>query len=407
MYGQWPPPRKKMGVGRILLVLAVLGFSGWYVYTTLMPSGGIRTAVIQSGNLGSSFHGDALIVRNETAYDEEGVTSIQYLAEEGSKVYKGDLICMVYSSGYSQKEVNSLQGYRDQIKQYLNGLIAQQSTFDQKMTRLEGEVLQGAREVRRLVQGAKGNLLNLEKVLDTAIDARQDYLREKFRDDTRLSRLFDDESAQEKRIESYTRQRAATQESLVSFYTDGYEQLNTGNFEELSPAQVRAMLNGQKPEKTVVQRGRTTIYRLVREGNWGVLLLLDEPVWTPVQGKTYELKLEQFDNTVVNATVLSFTRSGGELLVRLSVSSDVAPVLFMRTCQAQLGEYVSSMVVPTRCIYTQRDPSTGASVTGVVVVDGVSQLLVPVNIVSTEGDKTYIQPVQQGLLYEGQTVRVF
>jgi hypothetical protein len=314
---------------------------------------------------------------------------------------------MVYSSGYSQKEVNSLQGYRDQIKDYLDGLISQESTFDQRMTRLEGEVLQDAREVRRLVQGAKGNLLNLEKVLDTAIDARQDYLREKYRDDTRLSRLFDDESAQEKRIESYTRQRSANQESLVSFYTDGYEQLNTGNFEEFSPAQVRAMLNGQKPEKTVVQRGRTTIYRLVREGNWGVLLLLDEPVWTPVQGKTYELKLEQFDNTVVNATVLSFTRSGGELLVRLSVSSDVAPVLFMRTCQAQLGEYVSSMVVPTRCIYTQNDPSTGAPVTGVVVVEGVSQVLVPVNIVSTDGDKTYIQPAQQGLLYEGQTVRVF
>ena len=406
MYGQWPPPRKRMGVGRVLLVLAVLGFSGWYVYTTLMPSG-IRTAVIQSGNLGSSFHGDALIVRNETAYDEEGVTSIQYLAEEGSKVYNGDLICLVYSSGYSQKEVNTLQGYRDQIKLYLDGLISQESTFDQRMTRLEGEVLQGVREVRRLVHGAKGNLLNLEKVLDTAIDARQDYLREKYRADTRLSRLFDDEATQEKRIQSYTRQRSATQESLVSFYTDGYEQLNTGNFEEFSPAQVRAMLNGQKPEKTVVQRGRTTIYRLVRESSWGVLLLLDEPVWTPVQGKTYELKLEQFDNTVVSATVLSFTRSGGELLVRLSISSDVAPVLFMRTCQAQLGEYVSSMMVPTRCIYTQPDPNTGASVTGVVVVDGVSQWLVPVNIVSTDGDKTYIEAVQQGLLYEGQTVRVF
>lgn len=406
MYGQWPPPRKKSSAGRILFVLAVLVLSGVYIYTTLVPRGGIRTAQIQSGTLGSKYEGDALIVRNETSYDEEGVTSIEYLAEEGSRVERGQQICLVYSSGYSQKEINTLQSYRDQIRDYLDTLISQETTYDQKMTRLQDEVLQHAQEIRRFVGGSRGNLLNLEKVLDTAITARQDYLREKYRDDTRLTRLYDDESAQEKRIQSYTRQRTATQASLVSFYTDGYEELNTTNFEGYSPAQVRAMINGQKPAKTAVQRGRTTIYRLVRQTSWGVLLLISDPVWTPAQGKSYQLKLEQFDNTVVDATVLSFTRSGGDLLVRLSVSSDVTPVLFMRTCQAEIGESVTSLMVPTRCIYRQPDDA-GNLLTGVVVVNGVSQVFVPVNIISTDGDVTHFEAVQQGFLYEGQTVRVF
>jgi hypothetical protein len=406
MYGQRLPPRRKPGFGRVLFVLAVLGLSGWYIYTTLVPSG-IRTAVISSGSLGFNYPGDAMIVRNETAYDGDGVSSVQYIAEEGSMVYPGDLICLVYSSGYSQKEVNTLQNLRDQIKDYHRTLIAQQSTNDPRMTSLENDVVLKAKDVRKLVQGAKGNMLNMEKVLNASITARQDYLRGKFRDDTRLSRLYDDESTQLKRIQSYTTQRAATQESLVSFYTDGYEALNTSNFGQFSPAQVKAMLGGAKPEKSAVERGRTPIYRLVRQNGWGVLLLLNNTDWTPQQGQPYQLKLEQFENTVVNATVMSFTRSGGELLLRLSISTDVSPVLFMRTCQAQIGEYVSSMKVPSRCIYRQKDPSSGAMLTGVVAVNGVSQVFVPVTVVSSKGSDTYIEPTQSGLLYEGQTVRVF
>ena len=406
MYGQRYPARKRTGLGRVIFVLAVLGFSGWYIYTTLVPNG-IRTAEISSGPRGFSYPGDAMVVRNETAYEEDGVTNIQYIAEEGSKIFPGELICLVYSSGYSQKEVNTLQNYRDQIKDYHRNLLAKESNFDQKMIRLENDVIQRAKEVRQMVQGAKGNMLNQESILDTAITLRQDYIREKYRDDTRLTRLYDDESAQEKRIQSYTKQRAAGQESLVSFYTDGYEELSPSNFDQISPAQVRAMINGAKPQKTVVQRGRTTIYRLIRERDWGVLMLVNSADWTPVQGNTYQLRLEQFENTIVNATVQSFTRTGGELLLRLTVSGDVYPVLSMRTCQAQIGEYVSSMMVPADCIYSKPDEQTGTLMDGVVVVDGISQYFVPVTIVSRVGNNVYIEENGTGILREGLTVRVF
>jgi hypothetical protein len=89
---------------------------------------------------------------------------------------------------------------------------------------------------------------------------------------------------------------------------------------------------------------------------------------TPVQGKTYQLKLEQFENTVVNATVLSYTRSGGELLLRLSVGSDVTPVLSMRTCQARLGNTSPACACPpiafTRCGMNPPAPWYGVVVVG-------------------------------------------
>ena len=395
------PPRKKLNILQVLILLAAFGFAIWYLVKTLAPAAS-PYATITAGTLGARYSGDCLIVRNETPFDAEGVTSVDYKAEEGSLVQRGDTICNVYSSSLSTKEVTALQDYRDQIRDYQLQLLSAETTYDAKMARVESDVLSRAREVREMIAGARGSLINQEKLLDAAINARQQYLKQKYSSDQRLTRLYDDELSQEQRIQSWTKAYAATQEGLVSFYSDGYEySLTAANYDTFIPSDVRRMYNGYKPEKSTTDKGKTTIYRTVRDGMWYVLFLSDDSTWTPVDGQTYELKLERFENTTVMATVESSTRSGGELLVRLSVSGSVKPVLYMRTCQAELGDYVSSLCVPSRALIRKDDMDC------VVVVDGANQSLIPVNILLRDGDNVYITAIQQGLLYEGQTVLLF
>lgn len=395
------PPKKRVTIFQLLLIAAAFGFCGWYLYTALVPAAA-TTATITAGTLSARYSGDCLIVRNETPYDAEGVTSVDYKAEEASTVQMGYEICSVYSSGYSTKEMTTLQDYRDQIRDYQMQLVKAETTYDAKMARVESDVLARAKEVRELINGARGSLPNQEKLLETAIAARQQYLKQKYSSDQRLSRLYDDELAQTQRIDSWTKAYVATGEAIVSFYSDGYEYgLNTTNYADFTPAEVRAMYNGQKPEKSTIQKGKTTIYRTIKDGAWNVLFLVKDTSWNPVEGQTYELQMERFENTTVNATVVSFTRSGGELLVRLSVQDSVLPVLYMRTCQAELGDYMSQLCVPSRAIIRQDDTD------GVVVVDGSNQSFIPVNIVFRNGDDVYISAIQQGLLFEGQTVMLF
>ncbi len=383
-------------------IVAILIGGALYLLNSMQGSRP-TTAVIAEGTLGTIYNGDALIVRDETVYDDESVQSIEYIAEEGSVVYRGDVVCYVYSTGYSSKELTTLQDYRDQIKDYQQTLLASETAYDQKMTRLETIVVQRGLEVRSLVQGARGNLINEESILKDAIDERQQYFRSKYSSDTRLNRLYDDEDTQQKRIDSWIKQRAATQESIISFYTDGFETaLTPDNFQTYSPAQVRAMVGGQRPEEDAAERGKTDIYRLVQNDNYAVLMLIDDSVWTPVEGTAYKLKLEQFSNTTVDARVLSYTRANGELLLRLAILGDVTPVLYMRTCEAELGEYADGLIVPKTAIYTQNGQE------GVVRVgDDGSQVFIPVNVVSRQGDKVFISSVQTGLLSVGQTVRLF
>ena len=48
-----------------------------------------------------------------------------------------------------------------------------------------------------------------------------------------------------------------------------------------------------------------------------------------------------------------------------------------------------------------------ADFAGVVVVDGDYQFFIPVNVLDKRDGLVYISAIQQGVLYEGQTVRLF
>lgn len=406
---QRSPSRERRGGGglgrilRFLLILVVIGGGAWFLWNSNKGSAP-TTATIEMGTLGTIYRGDALIVREETVFQDEGVQSIEYVAQEGSVVYPGNVVCYVYSTGYSSKEMTALQSYRDQIKSYQLTLLKSETAYDPTMEELENKVIKQGLQVRNLVQGEHGNLINQEIILATAITQRQNKFRSKYASDMRLSRLYDDEETQQQRIDSWIKQHHASRGSIVSFYADGFEQALAPDPDSLgkyTPSEVRAMINGQKPEVSTAARGRTNIYRLVTEQNYAVLMLIKDNTWNPVEGSTHKLKLEQFANTVVDTQILSFTRSGGELLLRLKVIGDVTPVLYMRTCQAELGEYADCMLVPTTAIYTQ------SGVKGVVVISGEQQLFVPVNVVQESGGNAYISAIQTGVLSAGQTVRLF
>ena len=392
-----------MSVPQIMLIVLVLAFAVWYLVTALTPETS-PYATITAGVIGSRYTGDCLIVRDETPFDAEGVSSVDYIAEEGSMVTRGTVVCNVYSSGFSTREMTTLQEFRDQIKEYQVKLLKAQVTVDTSMEKLEAEVLTRAREVRELIGGARGNMNNQESLLAAAIQARQNRLKELYSEDQRMTRLYDDEQSQLQRISSWTKQYGAQGEGLVSFYSDGYEyKLTVTSYDQFSPSQVRSMVNGQKPPGTddLAAKGKTTIYRLVRDGHWIVLMLIRDSNWNPVEGAEYELKLENFKDTTVTARVLSFTRTGGELEVRLDVNAPVQPVLYIRTCTGVLGDSVSSLTVPAKAIYTQDN------MPGVVVVNGDYQFFIPVNVIDKRDGMVYISPIQQGVLYEGQTVRMF
>lgn len=400
-----PAPKKRSPKWfPILLVLIILAGAGVAI-VSMLNQDGRAYGYVSASTLNASYRGDALIVRNETLYTQEGASLIDQGVEEGASVKRADNVCVVYTAGFNTKELNTLNNYRAQIKDYHKTLLASSTTKDMRLEKLENTVLTRALEAQSLVQGlSAGSLIDQEQLLEGAMQDRQVYLKQKYPDDQKLSRLYDDENAQMQKISSWTKQYAAVADGIVSFYTDGYENvLNLYNYADYTPTQVRSMYNGQIPADESRTKNTVSVYRLVRQGQWVVLMLCDDQDWTPVEGRTYKLRIESFDNTIVNATVESFTRSGGELLVRLVITGDInmGNIMYTRSCSVQLGESVDSLTVPARAIHTQNGR------TGVVMATEGGEYWTAVSIISIEGDVAHIIPENAGVLYEGIPVLLF
>ena len=127
-----PEEPRRMSVFQIMLIVAVLGFVIWYLVTALTPEAS-PYGRITAGTMGTRYTGDCLLVRDETPFDAEGLTSIEYIAEEGTLIYRGTTICNVYSSGFSTREMTTLQDYRDQIKNYQIRLLRSEVATDARM----------------------------------------------------------------------------------------------------------------------------------------------------------------------------------------------------------------------------------------------------------------------------------
>lgn len=399
-----PKAQKKAGRGKYIALTAVVVVFALFIVLRMIAPGQVAYGYVESGSLSGRYTGDAVIVRNETVYAQQGVSQIDYVAEEGAQISRGNAVATIYTSGFSAKEWITLNNYRSQIKEYHKSLI-ENATTDTKLLSLMTKVKDRAMEAQQLVQGQQGSLTTQEELLSSAMQDRQIYMKQKYPDDQKLTRLYDDENTQLQRISTWTKQYAATANGLVSFYTDGFETaLNMTNYGGYTPVQVRAMYKGHIPETgETTQRNMVPIYRLVRKEPWVVLMLCNEQEWTPVTGRSYKLLIESFDNTIVDATVESFTRSGGELLVRLKVNntSALSNVLYIRDCQVQLGESVNTLKVPSRAIHIQNGRK------GVVMSTEGGEYWTGVEVISDDGAEAYVVPENPGVLYEGLRVRLF
>lgn len=387
----------------VVLILAALGFGAWYLWRA--NTAGSTTAIVQGDSLGNYYSGTLVIARNETLYETENKTRIDFLAQESSHVSRQSVICKVYSSGYNQTEINRLQTYREEIQNYHVNQVM--STYVDAVLDSENEEISSlALQVRTLVQGrGVGSLSNLETQLTSALDSRKSYLRQKYPDDQTLSELYKVESDQLKKIESWTTTYTAKEDCLVSFYTDGYENtVNASTYQAMSPSDVRSVIRGAAPEQSTVSRGSDPLFRSVIEDEWYALFLCTDRDWNPVVGEAYQMKLEGFDNYVVSAKVESFSRIGSDLLLRMSVrDQSVEPVLNIRTCGATVGDFVSGVRVPMNALYAHDNRM------GVIVLESGVQVFVEVTVISYSDDGTaFVRPTLEGSpLQAGKTVLLF
>ena len=391
--------RRRRVTGRFYLFLLALLVIAFILLRPLI-FGRSREAVIMMANASQVQMVDCVMIRDEHVVESDSTARVEYIAAENSLVQQADIVANLYTTGYSESLLDNLEKTRSNIQAYHKQLL--NNIVDADLNRLDQVVDMMALEFKNLItRQTVGNLKTVTAQLETAMVKRQDYLRQNKRGDNKLTKLYEEENARLNSIQSWRKVSNADRDGVVSFYLDGYENdLTPGALHGLSIADVKLVLAGSDLANTRDTR-QNGIYRIVDQDHWYVAVLIEGNNWTPMVGQdNYYMMVEGFDDLSFTASVTSVQKDSGVTLAVFEVNDPMGPLIYRRTGRAQFSITLQGLAVRTEALYNDNGQM------GVWVYDVPGGTFVPVEVLSTNGNISMIQPLVDGALQLGQTVLI-
>ena len=387
--------RRKRVTGRFYIFLLILLGIAFLIVRPYLHLGS-REAVIMTATSEFSSMMDCVIIRDEEVITSESTARIEYIAPEATLVNSGDTVAYVYTAGYSEGLLAKLEETRAQIQDYHKNQILN-NIKDSDLERYDTIVDMMVLEFKKLANGdSSGSLLTAAQQLETAMVNRQEYLRQNKREDTKLSKLYDEENTRMASIQSWRKVESAPESGVVSFYTDGYEAaLSMDTLGSLTSADLRTVLSGGRLGESRSSK-TTDVYRLVNQNNWYVALALDQESWNPVVGQQYYIQFEGFEDLSFNAYVTSVQKD----MAVFQINDPIGPLIYQRSGRAKLSSTLSGLSVVSNALYEQNGQM------GVWLADVPGGTFVPVEVISNDGANALIQPLVEGAIGIGQRVLI-
>lgn len=390
--------RRRRVTGRFYIFIAILLIAIFLIVRPYLDFGSSEE-VIFSWQSSLEQVTDCVIIRDESVVVDDSTVYVEYVAKENTEVNEGDTIASLYTTGYSESLLKKLETTRQNIQAYHKTLLG--TIVDNDLSRLETIIDMAAVDFKNLAnQNTRGNLQTVTELLETAMVNRQEYLRQNKRDDTKLTKLYEEENARLTSIQSWRKVSKADSTGVVSFYLDGYEtDLTVDLLDTLTPSDIQTVLAGGNLGSTAETKAHG-IYRLVNQDQWYVAIVSKADEWNPIIEQTYYLQFEGFDDLRFEATVTSVQKASGTLLAIFEVDSPIGPLIYQRTGKATLSIALSSLAVRESALYNQDGQL------GIWLYDVPGGTFVPVDVLSTDGDIVQIQPLVDGALQPGQRVLI-
>ena len=391
--------RRRRVTGRFYVFLLALLAVAFLLLRPLI-FGRSREAVILLANASQVQMVDCVLIRDERVLESDATARVEYIAPENSLVASGDIVANLYTTGYSESLLNNLETTRSNIQTYHKQLLA--NIVDGELNRLDQVVDMMALEFKNLItHRTVGNLQTVTSQLETAMVKRQEYLRHNKRGDNKLTKLYEEENARLTSIQSWRKVSNAEADGVVSFYLDGYENdLTPAALGSLTIPDVRTVLAGGDLANTrdTKQNG---IYRIVDQEHWYAAVLIEGNNWTPMVGQdNYYMMMEGYDDLVFSAAVTSVQKDSGVTLAVFEITDPIGPLIYKRTGKAQFRINLQGLAVRTEALYNDNGQM------GVWVYDVPGGTFVPVEVLSTNGSLSMIQPLVEGSLELGQRVLI-
>ena len=376
-----------------VFLLAIL--AGAFFLVRALTGGSSETDVVFLWSSALEKSMPCVIIREESVVQSDSVVRVEYVAKENTEIAQGDTIANFYTTGYSESLLTKLESTRANIQAYHKTLLG--TIVDNDLERLDTIIDMTAVDFKNFAtRQTRGNLQTVIEQLETAMVNRQEYLRQNKRDDTKLTKLYDEENTRLNSIQSWRTQSQAAEGGVVSFYLDGYERdLAPDTMNSLAPADVQRVLCGEDiGTKAEIQKNG--IYRIVNQDKWYVAIVSDATTWNPVVGQnTLYLQIEGFEDLRYSAAVVSVQKTNDSMMAIFEIDQPLGPLIYQRTGRATMSISLSSLAVSERAL----DKQNGQ--VGVWLNDVPGGTFVPVEVLDVNNGNALIQTQVDGVLQPG------
>ena len=368
-------PRFFVVLGVILALAAALVF---------LLAGNRYTQVVRDTCI-QEIRADAVLLRDERVIATEQHGEVTWLVKEGTYVSEGETVARVIQTQYSGDLVKDLQKIQDEILRYQRERLTDQY-HDVELEEMDEEIVQSTLGAVRAIRGKNAvDLVQWQSDLETYMTRREEYLKQNYASDDRLSDLLEESETLRGRIASLVTEAYAPSDGRISFNIDGCEtELNAGALRDLTADMIQQTLSAAEAEKVTKTTQYNMIFRCIGSEAWYCAVPMQEQVQIPRDG-FFLLTIDELPGKTYQAEVVqqeTFAQSG---VLLLKIDGDPKDVINLRSVRVTLRAEHSGMYVPERAL-RKKDGQIGVR----VKYDDGSRMFVPVDVYYRQGSRVLI-----------------
>jgi putative membrane fusion protein len=272
------------------------------------------------------------------------------IAAEASGVQQDQEIAVLYTAGYSPKDLANLMTLQQTIKDYQTNNILR-SVVDRDLDAIELEISVRLQRISEAMSAKDfDSLLDMEGALKGAMEKRRQYMNTTIQADSHLETLYQQERNLQNRIDANRIVLTTPQEGILSYFTDGYEAvLRPENMDEFTVSNTQELMDGIEASGLIsgtdTTFGNTPVFRIVQPAPWYLLAILPRTDAAFAPGSVCEVTVDGYEGTVP-AYVVDVRTEKKRSLVILEIRNAVESALSLRRATVSIRHGAEGLMVP-------------------------------------------------------------
>lgn len=362
--------------------------------------------VVEAGSMHLEYGSEAILVRDEEAYNAPEYGRVTYYADEEDLIDRGELVATIFKANYQEDMVYQLYNVQEKIINYQQENILKNIT-DHDIKNVQSKVDALIHEMQTHVKnGALDKLTKSEKEFRNLLEQRQRLVDKKTVPDSYLKKLNEEEAQISEQLKEWKIDITAPKSGLVSYYIDNLETVLTFDaLEKINLNIYKDLINWKISddweEKDEEARVDSPFFRIIDPEKWYIVCEIKYPKIFFEEGERISISFLDFEDKVLEGHIKQIEDEGNTFLLVVEFKEDIEDFINIRNTSVKISKSVDGLVIPKRAI-VERKPEKG-----VFKLKNDETIFIGVEIIAESPQEDYIIINEESsLIEEGDVIKL-